>query len=189
MKKNKPKFYKGYAPCADFLTEEYGLIVSAIFGMVWRYSQMDNGYCQAKKETIAKTLGVKYKTVQRGLQKLSAEDIIKDHTPHLRNRPHTYTINKPVVDKKYAEYMLKHEKNWENENVPDEGEKLIKKEIREESDKGIMDGITVASDDEKKQAVKDLKKLVGSDKFSILVKEVYDENYKDTSSLDTQSNL
>jgi DNA-binding Lrp family transcriptional regulator len=80
----------GFIPVIEVLTEEMGLIASAVYGLVWRYCQGDKGLCYASLAKMGKQLGVNPATVQRHLKTLCEQGYIKDLTPDLRNKPHTY---------------------------------------------------------------------------------------------------
>ena len=81
---------KGFTPLIDALMSEVGLVQTAVYGVVWRHCQMRDGICTASQETMAKILGVHRGTVLRHLKELCAKGYLKDTTPNLRNRPHTY---------------------------------------------------------------------------------------------------
>jgi hypothetical protein len=80
----------GFTPCIDILTQQYGVITSAVFGKVWRYCQGERGVCQAAIETIANDLKLSYRTVLRHVKLLAKDGYLEDLTPDLRNVPHTY---------------------------------------------------------------------------------------------------
>ena len=80
----------GFTPCIDVITQQYGIITSAVFGKVWRYCQGDRGVCQAALETIANDLKLSYRTVLRHIKLLVKEGYLEDVNPNLRNVPHTY---------------------------------------------------------------------------------------------------
>ena len=80
----------GFIPVIEVLTEEMGLIASAVYGLVWRYCQGENGLCYASLSKMGKQLGVNPATVQRHLKTLCELGYIKDLTPNLRNKPHSY---------------------------------------------------------------------------------------------------
>lgn len=81
---------KNWTPLIDSLVRRHGLVAAAIFGVIWRYSQMEDGVCRASQETIAERLGLKRITINRNLAKLVESGYIRDLTPDLRNRPHVY---------------------------------------------------------------------------------------------------
>jgi hypothetical protein len=80
----------GFTPCIDNITQEYGIMVSAVFGRVWRYCQGERGICDASLETIAEDLRMGYMTVLRHVKLLVNEGLLEDLTPNLRYKPHTY---------------------------------------------------------------------------------------------------
>lgn len=81
---------EGFTPCIDVLTRQYGVMVSAVFGRVWRYCQGSRNVCDASLETIADDLNMGYMTVLRHIKKLVEDGYLEDLTPTARNRPHTY---------------------------------------------------------------------------------------------------
>jgi DNA-binding Lrp family transcriptional regulator len=101
----KGKFKISFTPCADWLIEQYDLETSATFGRIWRYS-LQKGFCHASISTIAKELGLSYKTVQVRIKKLREDDLIKDHSENLKNHPHTYSINWKTVLEIHTKYEL-----------------------------------------------------------------------------------
>lgn len=83
---------KNFTPLLDELVQKYGVITASVWGRVWRYAQQDNKVCQASTEKIGDELGISRRTVIRHLQILVANGYLKDHSPNLKNRPHTYSI-------------------------------------------------------------------------------------------------
>ena len=73
------------------LVQEFGLVTAAVFGAVWRYCQMENRVCNASTRTIADDLGMEHGTVLRHIKKLCKAGYLRDETPGLRNKPHTYS--------------------------------------------------------------------------------------------------
>jgi len=73
------------------LVREFGLVTAAVFGAVWRYCQMENRVCNASTRTIADDLGMEHGTVLRHIKKLCKAGYLRDETPGLRNKPHTYS--------------------------------------------------------------------------------------------------
>ncbi len=80
----------GFTPCMDAITQQYGVMVSAVFGRVWRYCQGDQEVCNASLETIADELRIGYATALRHVKLLVKDGYLKDLTPNLRYKPHTY---------------------------------------------------------------------------------------------------
>lgn len=81
---------QGFVPLIDSITQQHGVIVSAVFGRIWRYCQMETGVCSASLETIADELRLSYATVQKHVKLLVKESYLEDKTPDLRNHPHIY---------------------------------------------------------------------------------------------------
>lgn len=82
----------GFTPCIDTITQQYGIVVSAVFGKVWRYCQYDKygGECTASIERIAQELKMGYNTVWRHIKLLVKDGYLEDLTPRIRNKPHSY---------------------------------------------------------------------------------------------------
>jgi transposase len=80
----------GWTPCIDSITQELGIMVSVVFGRVWRYCQGERGVCNASLEKIATELNVSYNTVRTHINTLVEHGYLADLTPTLRNHPHTY---------------------------------------------------------------------------------------------------
>ena len=85
---------KNFTPLLDDLVKDYGIVTAAVWGRVWRYAQQKNKVCQASTEKIGNELGMNRRTVIRHIKILVESGYIKDHTPGIRNRPHTYSITK-----------------------------------------------------------------------------------------------
>ena len=79
-----------FTPLIDTLVDELGTMPALVYGVVWRYCQMDAGVCYATLETIAQKAGVSYSTALRHVKALCAAGYLDDKTPGLRNRPHVY---------------------------------------------------------------------------------------------------
>jgi DNA-binding Lrp family transcriptional regulator len=80
----------GFTPVIDGLLLDTDLITAAVFGVMWRFCQMESGECYASVQRIADRLGLSYKTVQRRIDILGGKGYLEDVTPHLRYSPHTY---------------------------------------------------------------------------------------------------
>lgn len=83
---------KNFTPLLDDLVRDYGVITAAVWGRVWRYAQQENRVCQASQDKIAAELAISRRTVIRHLEILTQDGYLLDHTPELKNRPHTYSI-------------------------------------------------------------------------------------------------
>ncbi len=80
----------GWTPIIDALVDQFGLITAAVFGVAWRYCQMEDGVCRASLETIGNRIGLDKSTVMRHFATLVEHGYLKDLTPEARNRPHVY---------------------------------------------------------------------------------------------------
>lgn len=101
---------KGFTPVIDGLVDEYGLITAAVYGIVYRYCQMENGYCNAALEKIGDRLGVSEKTIKRHLKTLCDDGYIEDLTPDIRNVPHKYIVTGKI--KIEGDLNTKGSENW-----------------------------------------------------------------------------
>lgn len=81
---------KGFTPVIDVLARTVGWTTAAVYGVAWRYCQMQDGVCKAAQETIADHLGVCADTVKAHLDKLCKNGYLEDLTPGLQGRPHVY---------------------------------------------------------------------------------------------------
>ena len=88
---SRPSDVDYFTPLFEIVIEAVGVIGASVFGRVWRYEQGDRGCCQASTETIGDELGLHRNTVNRYLIQLTEIGLLIDHTPGLKNRPHTYT--------------------------------------------------------------------------------------------------
>ena len=61
-----------------------------VFGAVWRHCQMKNGVCYASREKMAKETGLSLTTFNRWLPILCEAGYLRDLTPELTHKPHTY---------------------------------------------------------------------------------------------------
>jgi DNA-binding MarR family transcriptional regulator len=80
----------GWTPLVDGLTQDVGLLTAAVYGVVWRYCQMEERVCTASLDTIGRHLNIDRATVQRHLKKLCAAGYLQDLTPQRRNKAHVY---------------------------------------------------------------------------------------------------
>ncbi len=81
---------RGFTPVIDILAEELGTMTALVYGIVWRYCQMEDKVCRASKETIAGHANISSKTVQRHLAELVKKGYLIDTTPDQKHRPHIY---------------------------------------------------------------------------------------------------
>jgi len=91
-----PTRLRDFTPLPDILVSKYGVITAAVWGKIWRYTQMRRGKCDASLETIAKELNLSVRTIIRHVQELESGKYIIDKTPDLKNKPHSYTTTNKV---------------------------------------------------------------------------------------------
>lgn len=88
----------GFYPLFEVLLDRYGdLITPAVFGVAWRFCQMEDGVCKASLRTMAGILNISEATVMRRLEILCAGGYLKDLTPDLKHKPHIYADTGKVV--------------------------------------------------------------------------------------------
>ena len=80
----------GWTPVIDSLARDQGLITAAVYGVVWRYCQMQDRVCRASLDTLSAHLHLDRGTVLRHIKKLCAAGYLRDLTPDRRNAPHVY---------------------------------------------------------------------------------------------------
>ena len=76
----------GFTPIFDEVAGELGIVAAAVYGCVWRHTQMRRQVCSASYQTIADLLGVSPRTVQthiKALQKAGWIERVKAPTPRL----------------------------------------------------------------------------------------------------------
>ncbi len=60
----------GFTPCFDNVTKDLGIVTSSVFGAIWRFCQMEDGYCRASQETIGERVGLTRQAVNENVKKL-----------------------------------------------------------------------------------------------------------------------
>ena len=126
---------KNFTPMLDTMIAEHGLIRAAVWGRVWRYCQGPRKRCQAKHATIGEGLNVSPRTIMRHLGALIEDGYIKDHTPGLRNKPHTLSItNKAMIQVSITGVTESQSAMTESQSQGDREshEERIKKQVKKE---------------------------------------------------------
>lgn len=145
---------KGFIPVIDVLVDETDLMTAVVFGKVWRYCQMKKKKCYATVPRLAEECGISVSSVQRRLKKLCALGYLKDTTPNLRNKPHTYVdtgvIGLAVVAGKLDE--LAQEPPGQGDRMPGQRDRACP--------------VTVTDEDSSKDSSKDIENLEDSDESS-----------------------
>lgn len=80
----------GWIPLIDHLVDKYGVLTAAVWGRMWRYSQMRSGVCRASLPTIAADLRISRMTVRRAVIRLCNDGYLLDLTPNNVGRVHVY---------------------------------------------------------------------------------------------------
>ena len=66
----------GWTPIFDHISKQYSPMVSVVYGIIWRYSQMRDGVCKLGQEKMGELLGVSTSTIQRGITILEKDGYI-----------------------------------------------------------------------------------------------------------------
>jgi len=80
-----------FTPIFDAVVQDVGLVGASVYGRIWRYCQGNRQCCNAALKTIAESLNLSTRTIMRWTDELCTKGYLKDHTPDLKNKPHTYT--------------------------------------------------------------------------------------------------
>jgi len=89
-------FYPLFEALLGFYKDE---ITPAVFGVAWRYCQMEDGVCRASLRTIAGILNISEATAMRRMETLCNDGYLIDTTPDARNIPHIYVDAGKVIMK------------------------------------------------------------------------------------------
>jgi len=87
-----------FTPIFHSVLSQHGLIVAAVYGLIWRYTQMNGNVCSVSMTRIGDLLGLDRRTILRSIiiLKSGPKPFIKDTTPALFNRPHRYIITDQI---------------------------------------------------------------------------------------------
>lgn len=83
---------KGFTPVPDQLIEEFNVTVAAIYGVVWRYCQMEDRVCKASLEKVGARVGMSAKSAERHVSTLVEAGYLTDLTPDVKHKPHEYAL-------------------------------------------------------------------------------------------------
>lgn len=81
-----------FTPLIDEVCQDVGFVGALVYGVVFRYCQMERGRCDAAAETIAERANCSAKTVRRHLAALVEHGYLVDTTPEVRHKPHIYRL-------------------------------------------------------------------------------------------------
>lgn len=70
----------GFTPVIDSIRDKLGTIAAVVFGVIWRYCQMENGKCTASQNKIAERSGYSRSTALRSINKLIKNGYIRSET-------------------------------------------------------------------------------------------------------------
>jgi hypothetical protein len=75
---------QGWTPVIDTIIENHGLTTALVFGVIWRYCQMDGHTCYASQETLAKSVCVTRQTINTHADILVKEGYLEkvEHDGH-----------------------------------------------------------------------------------------------------------
>ncbi len=128
---------KGFTPLLDVLIEKFGLVTAAIYGVIWRYAQMEDKVCRASLEKIGQRVSVSAKTVERHVKKLCEDDYLNDLTPDIKHKPHIYVITSKAQIKGLMEAKIEGQTESltrsDRESYQGQTESPIKKETNKET--------------------------------------------------------
>ncbi len=120
----------------DELVKIYGREGATVYGVIWRYTQMESGKCTVSQARIGRRAGLSRKTVNKYIQLLIASGFIADETPGLKNRAHTYSmLIEPVIGIELRagvtwRYTSVTQGDMKNSTVPKNGTVLKNKELK-----------------------------------------------------------
>lgn len=77
-----------FTPVFDGLVRLVGPTAAILYGLIYRFSQMDSGRCTASVNTLARRAGVSERAAFDALRRLKKAGLLADETPGRRNAPH-----------------------------------------------------------------------------------------------------
>lgn len=101
----------GFTPVIDVVAQDVGFVTAAVYGVHWRFCQMEDGVSRASMDTIASRLDISAKTARRHTQKLCHKGYLQDLTPNRRNAPHIYRDTGRVLIESLMQARLVRESN------------------------------------------------------------------------------
>lgn len=66
----------GFTPIFDEVASAHGLVAAAVFGVIWRHSQMRHRACHASTETLSRLTGMGRSTVRAKIALLIEQGLI-----------------------------------------------------------------------------------------------------------------
>jgi 5-methylcytosine-specific restriction endonuclease McrA len=72
---------KGFTPVIDVLAKEVGMMTALVYGIVWRYCQMEDGICYISRRQMAEHAQISVRTVERHLERLCEAGYLKQVLP------------------------------------------------------------------------------------------------------------
>ena len=111
---------RGFTPVIDVVAEDVGFVTAAVYGVHWRFCQMEDGVSRAAMKTIAAQLDISDKTARRHTQKLCDRGYLEDLTPDVRNAPHVYRDTGLVLIEALVKARLDRESNLDADRLDSE---------------------------------------------------------------------
>ncbi len=81
-----------FTPAFESIVQELGPTAALVFGAVWRRCQLRDGVCNASLQTMATSVGLNRRTVQKHLKRLVSTAYLEDLTPRVRHVSHRYRV-------------------------------------------------------------------------------------------------
>jgi len=72
---------KGFTPLVDSLVQDIGLTAASIYGVIWRYCQMNSRTCYASQKTIGDRLCLSRSAINRNIKTLESSGYIRCLNP------------------------------------------------------------------------------------------------------------
>jgi hypothetical protein len=123
-----------FTPIFDDIVQELGLFTAAVYGIIWRFSQMEQGHCNASLQKVANRCDISRKSAERAVKALCAAGYIEDLDPGVKNRPHRYKATgkpeSPTDEDKVSQPVLP---RYVIESYPGKSESPMKIPIQETS--------------------------------------------------------
>lgn len=101
--------FKSFTPVPDMVVYHLGWEYAIIAGIIWRYSQMRDGYCWASQARIAERAGLSRETVNIKIKKLISSGFVEDLTPGIRGKTHHYKLT-DLAYEDVREYLVSYQK-------------------------------------------------------------------------------
>lgn len=91
MSKTMLASVKGYTPVIDKIVQEDGLVTAAVFGVAWRFCQMQDGVCWASQKKIGEFINMSRQTINKHLGWLVANGYLDSRKSDIGTLEYTDT--------------------------------------------------------------------------------------------------